>query len=150
MISIHILYIKLNIFFRTTKNFIITRVITLNMQRFIYFEMFNNRIQPIQTLHANTVGCCYKVVQYDIISYTTQQWFHKNVNQRFNSQKISHTLPSWASYRVSILRVLKNTEHIITALYYIHLSIQNMLFVPSAMSTDGHSLMFSNHCEMAG
>ena len=47
-----------------------------------------------------TVSCRYNVVQYNILSYTALRFLRQNINQKLNSQKISHSSHSRRVCRV--------------------------------------------------
>ena len=47
------------------------------------------------------------------------QWQEQNLNQTSNSQQPPHTSPSWASYGVSIVRILEKIDRVLMALHCI-------------------------------
>ena len=66
-------------------------------------EQVRSGICEIGVLLQDTVHSYYhNMVQYNMIFYTTLQWLSKNTAESLNSQQISHTLPSKASYCMSI------------------------------------------------
>ena len=60
-----------------------------------------------------TVECCYNTVQYNMVLDIALQWLKQNINQNLDSQKTSHSLPSRASYGVSIVRILEKINFLI-------------------------------------
>ena len=49
------------------------------------------------------------------VSHTTPRWLWLNINQTLNSQKTPHNLPSRASYGVSLVSILEETDGVITS-----------------------------------
>ena len=93
--------------------------------------------------HIYTVECHYNTVQFITILHPTPQWQQQKINQISNSQHTSHTLPSQASYGVSIMRILKKIDCVIMA----------PLFICSLATTFDHrgiywnvSLLFEIRC----
>ena len=63
--------------------------------------------------------CCYNVVQYIPILHDSLQWQLQKINKILNSQITSHTLPSWASYGVFIVRIWEKFDSVIAVLHCI-------------------------------
>ena len=61
-----------------------------------------------------TVRCCYNAIQFITILHTAPWWQQQKVNQISNSQQTPHNSPLRASYGVSIMRILKKIDRIIT------------------------------------
>ena len=53
-----------------------------------------------------------------MIFHTAQQKLKQKINWNLNWQKTPHSSPLRASYGVSVVRILENTDHVITALDY--------------------------------
>ena len=62
----------------------------------------------------DTVECRYNRVQNNMIMHTSLQWPRQNINQSLHSQKTPHLSPSQVSYRVSLVRILENIDHVMT------------------------------------
>ena len=62
-----------------------------------------------------SVECHYNVVT---ILHSAQQWHWENISQTLDSQKTPHSLPSWASYGVSFVRILEKIYRVIMAPWY--------------------------------
>ena len=73
-----------------------------------------------------TVRCCYNVVHYNMILHISLQWLRHNRNQGLHSQKTSHNSASRASYGVSIVRILKKINRIISAQHCILYDIDSL------------------------
>ena len=54
-----------------------------------------------------------------MILFMPLRWQQQNLSYISNSQKTPHTPPSWASYMMSIVRILEKTDSVIMALYCI-------------------------------
>ena len=63
-----------------------------------------------------TVSCChnnfYNTVQFKMVLHTALQWPKLNINQSLNSQKTPHSLPSRASYGMSIVGILEKINYV--------------------------------------
>ena len=66
-----------------------------------------------------TVRCCYKYTNI-MISHTALRWQQQNINQIFNWQNTSHSSPSRASYKVSVVFCIT----VKSLIYKMHLSRQ--------------------------
>ena len=65
----------------------------------------------------DTEECCYNTVQYHRILQREIQWLWQNTNQSLYSQRTPHISPSWASYGVSIVRILEKIDQIIMTMH---------------------------------
>ena len=64
---------------------------------------------------SDTVECHFNMVHFITKSFVALQWEQQNWNQSSNSQQTPHTLSSWASYGLSIVRIMEKIDHVITA-----------------------------------
>ena len=55
------------------------------------------------------------ITRCDIKWYCRQQWLMQNISLYLFSQKTPHISPLWASYGVSIVRILEKIDRVITA-----------------------------------
>ena len=65
----------------------------------------------------NTVECRCYAFQFITILQMALQWQHQDENQTSNSQRKLYTSPSRACYGLSIMRILKKIDRVITALH---------------------------------
>ena len=63
------------------------------------------------------VKCRYKAVRYNMIFHTPLHWLMQNINLTSDSQQTLHSLPSRASYGVSVVSNLKKIDSVIMALH---------------------------------
>ena len=63
-----------------------------------------------------TVECHYNAVRFIIILHAALWWQQQNLYQTLTSQQTPHASHSRVSYGVPIVRILKKTDHVITAL----------------------------------
>ena len=80
---------------------------------FCRIKLFSNQNSNLCCIK---VECRYNAVQFITIIHRTPHLQQQNINQVSNSQQTPHTLPSRASYWVSIMIILKQkNDRVITA-----------------------------------
>ena len=84
---------------------------SLVMNKYLLHESYDR----CQIHVSKIVQCRYNAARFITILTTALLWHQHNLNQSSNSQPTPHTSPSLASYGVSIMRILKKTDRIITA-----------------------------------
>ena len=57
------------------------------------------------------------ITRCNISLHSSKKWQQQNINQILNSQKTPHSSPLWASYGVSLVRILEKIDSVITALH---------------------------------
>ena len=62
-----------------------------------------------------TVECLYNAVQFTTILFMALRWQEQNLNHTLTSQHTPHSSPVRAMYGVSIVRILKKIDRVITA-----------------------------------
>ena len=82
------------------------------------------------------------MVQFITIWQTALRWQQQNINQTSTSQQTPHTSPSQASYGVSIMRILKKIDCVITALHCIcfHSCCVTVMYVSCLCLQDCYSV----------
>ena len=85
------------------------------MCQYISFTRLDDLKFNCQHVPLCTIGSRYNAVQFITILHTALRWQQQNVNQTSKSQETPHTSPWRASYEVSIMRIVKKTNRVITA-----------------------------------
>ena len=73
------------------------------------------KLSTTEETFLTTVKRRYNAVHFITIWHTPLRWQQQNVNQTSNSQQTPPTSPSRASYEVSVMRILKKMDRVITA-----------------------------------
>ena len=73
---------------------------------FISYKTCRIFMSTCQHFSLNTVKSVYNAICHNMVSHTAQQRQIHHMVHSFNSQMTPHTLPSWASYVVSIWSIL--------------------------------------------
>ena len=99
--------------------FLVWHHIALERIWYLIYICRNCRVRRSPSSQSDIVECRFNAVQFITIVPMSLSWQQQNLHQISNSQHTPHTSPSQASYGVSVVRILKKIDRVITALHCI-------------------------------